>query len=79
MTAPALNPQTGARRYTGAEFIIRLAEIHRLGTLAVPKPSSGIDLPAWAARYAEEAKANDYRLTHPLDLPKPTRKPRRKP
>jgi hypothetical protein len=36
--APATNPATGARRYTGAEFIVRLAEIHRLGTLIVPKP-----------------------------------------
>jgi hypothetical protein len=35
--APAVNPQTGSRRYTGAEFIVRLAEIHRLGTLAVPQ------------------------------------------
>jgi hypothetical protein len=36
---PAANPQTGARRYTGAEFIVRLAEIHRLGTLAIPQPA----------------------------------------
>lgn len=35
--APALNPQTGAKRWTPEEFIVRLAEIHRLGTLAIPK------------------------------------------
>lgn len=43
MTAPALNPQTGARRYTGAEFAVRLWSIN--GTSAIdlipqpPKPT----------------------------------------
>lgn len=41
--APALNPQTGARRYTGAEFAVRLWRIN--GTSAIdlipqpPKPT----------------------------------------
>jgi hypothetical protein len=42
VTAPALNPQTGARRYTPAEFVIHLWRIN--GTSAIdllpdpPKP-----------------------------------------
>jgi hypothetical protein len=38
--APARNPETGARRYTGAEFVVRLWQINgpSIDILPAPKP-----------------------------------------
>lgn len=41
--APALNPQTGATRYTGAEFAVRLWKLNRTSAIDLmpqpPKPT----------------------------------------
>jgi hypothetical protein len=37
---PAHNPATGARRYTGAEFVIRLREVNRTSSIDLqPAPA----------------------------------------